>query len=708
MAACGLGGACRRRLGGGHCWFGVLAAAWISCWASPAFAWVEYDGGAWMESFTEFTAGEPPRFGQGWYLYEAGSEGTWRAAALDAGLFVQSGSLHTYARGGSHLIALVLRNAGQLPIEAFTLEWTGEQWTLTGASLGDYLALGFAVVDHFEAPVQLPPESAPGTPGTTVTDLPALRFNAPRFGLRWMAIDGKLEGNRQRMGTTVEGILWLPGQYLILRWLNLDQDGDAMVEQELAISEVRFQGRWASRRLEVAVEGGGRVELDPVREFYAPGEVVRLEALPDRWYSFAGWNDGETNSIRRVVIGQDNRYTALFSPLVPLETIDRDGYSRLAPVGTPQPIVEGRFTPGGPVVHRGPVTVALETSFPGGTIFYTVDGADPLEQGRLYERPLTVRRPITLRAAAYDAAFSQTAEMDPLPIQVLPVLRVSGRGGSVLVDPPEGPYGSNDTVTVTAVPEEGWTFLQWFGDAAETNVSSTLIMDRSRWVEALFGTVLPVEAVGAGRVEVDPPGPWHPYGARVRLTAVPEPGHYLAFWRGEGDRTDNPLTLQLTSPPPVWRAVFAALPPERHSLVVVRDGAGTVRVEPAASSYPAGTQVWLYPEPDPGQFFTGWDDTANVTVPLRLVMDQDRVITAHFTRRPRLHVEPMRSPLPEPLRLRIWTGDLPLGGQATLEVSSGMDSWEQEAPQPAPWGRVEWWLEPETNGSVAWFYRLGP
>ncbi|RME92458.1 MAG: hypothetical protein D6766_09975, partial [Verrucomicrobia bacterium] len=297
----------------------------------------------WREDFRSFAAGEPPAYGAGWFLYRAGPGGGWTAAGLDAGLFVRNGSLHTYARGSSHMAVLVFRNAGDLPIESFRLGWTGEQWTITGAGPGDYLAVGYAVVQAFEAPIQLPPAGLEGVLARPVVDLPPLRFEAPRFGLRWMAIDGKLEGNRQRLETTVEGLIWMPGQYLVLRWLNLDQDGDAMVEQELAIAEVEFEATFASRTLEVMVEGGGRVEREPARDFYAAGETVTLTAVADRWYAFAGWGDGDTNNPRAVVIGQANAYTAIFTPVAELETIERDGASRTAPVGTPQPIVNGRF-----------------------------------------------------------------------------------------------------------------------------------------------------------------------------------------------------------------------------------------------------------------------------------------------------------------------------------------------------------------------------
>jgi hypothetical protein len=60
-------------------------------------------------------------------------------------------------------------------------------------------------------------------------------------------------------------------------------------------------------------------------------------------------------------------------------------------------------------------------------------------------------------------------------------------GGSVLLTPAGGLYDLNTTVTLTAVPAEGYHFVNWTGDLTGTDSLATLAMDGDKNVEAVFG-----------------------------------------------------------------------------------------------------------------------------------------------------------------------------------------------------------------------------
>ena len=95
--------------------------------------------------------------------------------------------------------------------------------------------------------------------------------------------------------------------------------------------------------------------------------------------------------------------------------------------------------------------------------------------------------------------------------------KTGGKAGVVLADWP-----------MTALPAGGWTFLHWTGDASGTNASVSLTMDRPKTVQAVFGTAVHTSTLGgAGAVRLDSERALYPYGASLRVTAVPGAGMRL-------------------------------------------------------------------------------------------------------------------------------------------------------------------------------------
>jgi hypothetical protein len=221
---------------------------------------------------------------------------------------------------------------------------------------------------------------------------------------------------------------------------------------------------------------------------------------------------------------------------------------------------------------------------------------------------------------------------------ILPTLNAStAGGGTVAIDPPSGAYLSDGTATVTATPAPGWTFLHWLGDTAGTQPTTGIPMTRNKCVQAVFGAALGNTIVGGGSVVRSPAAELYPYGTTVRFTAVPLAGSYFALWGNAATGTNNPLMFTVTNPDETVTAVFAALPANQHALTVVADGLGTVTSSPRGNRFASGTNVTLRALAEPGQDFLGWSGDANSTNnPLVMAMNRSRVVTAHFTKRPRL------------------------------------------------------------------------
>lgn len=337
-----------------------------------------------------------------------------------------------------------------------------------------------------------------------------------------------------------------------------------------------------------------------------------------------------------------NSAANVVSPAMPLEPWPSSGGQPLyfAPVGTPQVFVDGQFVLGDVPKRANPVQVALQSSFANRTIFYSLNGSDPRSNPTLYTAPFSISQSALLRAVAYNATFTASAEMDPLRITIFPAFSLTAStagGGSLAVDPPTGPYFSNSVARITAQPAPGFTFLHWLGDTSGTNPTATVTMKRDKHVHAVFGTSVGVAAVGGGSVLATPSPPLVPFGTIIKYTGLPQADNYLAFWGGAG--SNNPLSYVVSAANPTVTAVFLALGVGQFPLTVIEAGRGHVTMNPQANSFTNGQPVVLTALPDPEQDFVAWSGDANGTQnPLLVTMTQSKVITATFTKRPRLRV----------------------------------------------------------------------
>lgn len=270
-------------------------------------------------------------------------------------------------------------------------------------------------------------------------------------------------------------------------------------------------------------------------------------------------------------------------------------------------------------------------------------------------------------------------------VMVLHPVQLSSRGGGTIDKSPNAAgYTNGQSVTLTATPWPGWTFLQWLGDVAGTNAVTTVqVKNRSLCAQALFGTSLSIDVTGDGSVLVDPAATLYPHGTVARLTAVPQVGNYFASWGGAAAGTNNPLSFAVTDANPTVTAVFQPLDAGQFALAVVADGFGAVTTSPRGNCFYSGQSMTLTALPEAGQNFLNWSGDANDTQnPLTLALNQSHVITAYFTKRPILALQPCSDPsLDDRFQLLLtgefgaryevqknddWQGWLPLGAVTNL------------------------------------------
>ena len=478
--------------------------------------------------------------------------------------------------------------------------------------------------------------------------------------------------NRYPLGSTVQLYGLAEDDAFFVRWSGDLESRENPVLLRLDGNRV-VKGIFGSRHLELLSVGSGTVNAIPAKDLYDAGDFVTITAEAGKFYSFIGWQDGDVRNPRPIQIGESNRYTAVFTNLVPVETLTFGAVSRTAQIGMPALLVNNEFILQGPVLRGDEVEVRFYSSFTNGTIVYSLDGTTP---NRRYEGPFRVSRSSRIQAQAFSEDFLEQVAMEEIELLIVPSFRIQATtdgGGTVTVMPAQDRYLSNTVVTLIATPTNGWNFLGWAGDFSGTNQTNVLHVDRNRCGKAVFGTTLTLTNAGPGRIELEPNLPVYPYGATVRLTALPDNGNQFLSWGGAVSGAVNPSILQITKTNPTARALFlssgADLP-----LVVQPVGNGTVVVFPRQNLYTNGQSVLLVATPEPGQEFLGWTgDLAATTNRLNLKLTQRSIIQAQFTRRPLVKLtycsEPRRA---DNLRLEIQSD---LGATLSLERSTDLRTW---------------------------------
>lgn len=141
-------------------------------------------------------------------------------------------------------------------------------------------------------------------------------------------------------------------------------------------------------------------------------------------------------------------------------------------------------------------------------------------------------------------------------------------------EPVDGVYEQGTSVTITAVPQTNWKFVEWLGDVTGMVNPVTFAVDSNMQVTASFASVftqftLNVETSGLGSVTQNPAPILGTYDTSkvVVLTAFPAQGWQFSGWSGDLIGTGNPDSVTMDSDKNVI-AAFTELTFERRALEI--------------------------------------------------------------------------------------------------------------------------------------------
>ena len=346
----------------------------------------------------------------------------------------------------------------------------------------------------------------------------------------------------------------------------------------------------------VTPAGAGTVTVNG-GNIHEAGSTTTLTATANPGYTFAHWQDGNTDNPRTITVTGDATYTATFT---------QDTYTITTNV---TPAGAGTVSGGGNSYHYGD-NVTL-TATPSSTT-YEFAGWD---DGNT-ENP----RHITVTGdASYTAVFN---EVGVTMYSVTASVNPEGAGTVTGT----GTFEAGTTITLTANANPGYTFSHW-QDGTTTNPRSVTVTDNLVFTAYFTHNqyIITVVASPAAGGVVGGGGSFY-YGNYATLTATANTGYEFQGW-SDGS-TENPHQVLVTGNA-TYTATFSTSGSTYYnvSAYVSPAGSGTVN---GTGSFPAGTTITLTAVANSGYVFDHWND-GSTTNPRTVTVNSNMSFTAYFT-----------------------------------------------------------------------------
>ena len=197
-------------------------------------------------------------------------------------------------------------------------------------------------------------------------------------------------------------------------------------------------------------------------------------------------------------------------------------------------------------------------------------------------------------------------------------------------------YSANSSVTVEAVPNTGYVFVNWTeGETiASTSPSYTFILTENRTLVANYSLVLENQFAVILSANPSAGGSTNGSGSfdaeeNVTVAATPNNGYAFVNWTVDGEEvsTESSYTFAISAN----KTLEANFEVKTYTLNVTAEN-GSVAKVPNEQNYNSGAEVVLTATPATGYEFTSWSgDATGSDNPLTVTMNSNQNITANFS-----------------------------------------------------------------------------
>lgn len=369
--------------------------------------------------------------------------------------------------------------------------------------------------------------------------------------------------------------------------------------------------------VEITPSGAGEVSPS-VESSITEGETTQLRATPSENYMFTGWS-GDMESTNNPLTLSEAREYALVA------NFEKKNY-------------ELTIRTEGEGAVREQVVQSKSSEYEHGTQVELI--AEPADGWRFVEWEGDVEGTDNPAQITVEDASRVTAIFEKREYEM--TIDTDGEGAvyEQIIYGKSTEYEHGTAVELTAVPAEGWKFVEWEGDVSGPLNPVQVMVDSPKEITAVFERKeydLSINTEGQGAVSetvLQAKSSTHEFGTEVELTANPAEGWEFAEWTGDATGSDETIQLTINEAKEVT-AVFEA---NTYSLTVDIEGRGSVDRTPYAGEYKHGTSVMLTTSAQDNYQFQRWaGDAGSEESQIEFVITRDMTVTAEFERPFYLH-----------------------------------------------------------------------
>ncbi|MBX0334207.1 InlB B-repeat-containing protein, partial [Pontibacter sp. HSC-14F20] len=362
----------------------------------------------------------------------------------------------------------------------------------------------------------------------------------------------------------------------------------------------------------------GSISHEPAGDTYEAGTVVTLTANSSPGFRFSGWTGDATGTTNPLALTMNGNKTvsATFEaiPTYTLTITNPDNGSGTISY-TPEADQDGKYTEG---------TQVTLTAIPAAGYQFT--GWMGAASG--------IVNPLQL---VMDADKNVSATFELIPPTTYTLTLNDPENGSIEADPEAVTYVAGTEVTLRAIPDDGFRFTGWSGDASGTDLTTSVTMNADKTVSATFEPIptytLTITEPINGTIGINPTADQdgkYSEGTVVTLVAIPASGYRFVNWSSDASGSESTVMVTMDADKTV-SANFEVIPPTMYALTLNQPENGSISAAPSAATYVAGTVVTLTATPADGYQFVGWTgDASGSELTVSITMDADKAVSATF------------------------------------------------------------------------------
>ncbi len=354
---------------------------------------------------------------------------------------------------------------------------------------------------------------------------------------------------------------------------------------------------------------------------FAQASTVTVSATPNTGYTFTSWTDSGTTTIAstspsyQFKMAGNRALVANFTLIPP---------AKFAVVLSSNPAAGGS-TYGSGSYDVGSTVTVIESPNPGYTFLNWTENGTVVSTSSSFQFTIAGNRTFVANFSIIPA------------LQYAVILSSNPAAGGTNTG--SGSYTAGTSVTITATPNTGYSFVSFTenGSVISTSSSFTFPINSTRTIVANFvintyTLTTTANPAGGGTITKNPDQPKYDYGTQVLLTATPATGYTFTNWTENGSVISKSAALQISMTSNRVLVANFTLNSYGLTLTINPTTGGTVTKNPDRASYDSGTTVQLTATANPGFTFTSWaGDASGSTNPLNVLMNANKNIIANFT-----------------------------------------------------------------------------